>query len=72
MLSNLDIIRSATTVGAQVTRTEGRLGTLRPGAHADLLVLDGDPLADLSVFQDNGAHMAAIMKAGQFHTCRLS
>ncbi len=71
VLSNLEIIRSATTVGAQVTRMEGRLGTLQPGAFADLLVLDGDPLQDLAVFQDQGAHIAAIMKAGQFHTSRL-
>ena len=71
VLSNLEIIRSATTIGAQVTRMEGKLGTLRPGAFADLLVLDGDPLADLAVFQDQGAHIAAIMQAGTFHTCRL-
>jgi imidazolonepropionase-like amidohydrolase len=71
VLSNLEIIRSATTIGAQITRMEGKLGTLRPGAFADLLVLDGDPLKDLAVFQDQGAHIAAIMKAGQFHTCAL-
>ncbi len=71
VLSNLDIIRSATTIGAQVTRTEGKLGTLKPGAFADLLVLDSNPLDDLAVFQDQGAHMAAIMKGGKFHTCRL-
>jgi len=71
VLSNLEIIRSATTTGAQITRTEGKLGTIRPGAFADLLVLDSDPLKDLAVFQDQGAHIAAIMKAGQFHTCRL-
>lgn len=72
VLSNLEIIRSATTVGAQITRTEGKLGTLRPGAFADLLVLDGDPLQDLAVFQQQGAHIAAIMKAGRFHRCRLN
>ncbi len=71
VLSNLEIIRSATTTGAQITRMEGKLGTLRPGAFADLLVLDGDPLKDLAVFQDQGAHIAAIMKGGEFHTCRL-
>ncbi len=71
VLSNLEIIRSATTVGARVTRMEGRIGTLRPGAFADLLVLDDDPLRDLAVFQDQGAHMAAIMKGGRFHACRL-
>jgi imidazolonepropionase-like amidohydrolase len=71
VLSNLEIIRSATTIGAQITRMEGKLGTLRPGAFADLLVLDSNPLEDLAVFQHQGAHIAAIMKAGQFHTCRL-
>ena len=71
VLSNIEIIRSATTVGAQVTRMEGRLGTLRPGAFADLLVLDADPLRDLAVFQDQGAHMAAIMQGGRFHRHRL-
>ena len=72
VLSNLEIIRSATTIGAQVTRMEGKLGTLRPGAFADLLILDDDPLKDLAVFQDQGAHIAAIMKAGTFHSCRLN
>ena len=71
VLSNLEIIRSATTIGAQITRMEGKIGTLRPGAFADLLVLDGDPLKDLAVFQDQGAHIAAIMQAGTFYTCRL-
>jgi imidazolonepropionase-like amidohydrolase len=71
VLSNLDIIRSATTIGAQITRTQGKLGTLKPGAYADLLVLDSNPLDDLAVFQDQGAHMAAIMKGGRFHSCRL-
>lgn len=71
VLPNLEIIRSATTVGAQVLRMEGKLGTLRPGAFADLIVLDTDPLHDLAVFQDQGAHMAAIMQGGRFHACRL-
>jgi imidazolonepropionase-like amidohydrolase len=67
VLSPIEIIRSATTTGAQVVRMEGRLGTLAPGAFADLIVLDGDPLQNLGVFQEQGRHMAAIMKAGQFH-----
>jgi imidazolonepropionase-like amidohydrolase len=67
----IEIIRSATTIGAQVLRMEGRLGTLQAGAFADLLVIDGDPLADLAVFQDQGQHLAAIMKGGAFHKNRL-
>jgi imidazolonepropionase-like amidohydrolase len=45
----LDIIRSATSIAAELVNMPGEIGTLRPGAHADLLVLDGDPLADVGV-----------------------
>ena len=63
----IDVIRSATLVGAEVVRQEGRLGTIRPGAFADLLVVDGNPLKDLGLFKDGGVHLSAIMKAGRFH-----
>jgi imidazolonepropionase-like amidohydrolase len=63
----IDVIRSATLVGAEVVRQEGRLGTIRPGAYADLLVVDGDPVKDLGLFKDGGVHLSAIMKAGRFH-----
>ena len=71
VLPAIDIIRSATTIGAKVLRQEGRLGTLRPGALADLIVVDGDPLSDLGLFQDQGRHLSAIMKGGVFHKNRL-
>src|SRR5215218_8228605 len=70
--SPIEIIRSATTIGAKVLRHEGRLGTLKPGACADLILVDGDPLKDLSLFQDQGRHLSLIMKAGRFHKNRLN
>ena len=63
----IDVIRSATLIGAEVVRQEGKLGTIQPGAHADLLVVDGNPLKDLGLFKDGGPHLSAIMKAGTFH-----
>lgn len=45
----LDVIRSATSTAARLLGMEGEIGTLAPGAHADLLVLDGDPEQDLTV-----------------------
>jgi imidazolonepropionase-like amidohydrolase len=63
----IDVIRSATLIGAEVIRQDGRLGTIQPGAQADLLLVDGDPLEDLGLFKDGGPHLAAIMKAGRFH-----
>jgi imidazolonepropionase-like amidohydrolase len=71
VLSPAEIIRSATTVGAQVVRMEGKLGCLKSGAFADLLVIDGNPLKDLKLFLNQGRHLSAIMKAGRFHKNRL-
>jgi imidazolonepropionase-like amidohydrolase len=61
-----DIIRSATLVNAEIVRQEGKLGELIPGAHADLLVVDGDPYRDISVFLGDGRNIASIMLGGRF------
>src|SRR5262245_33473993 len=72
VVAPIEIIRSATTIAAKVLRLEGKLGTLQPGAWADLLVVDGDPLQELSLLEDQGKHLSVIMKAGKFHKRRLN
>ncbi|MDP3255015.1 MAG: amidohydrolase family protein [Bosea sp. (in: a-proteobacteria)] len=67
VLSPIEIIRSATTIGAQLLRMEGKLGTLRAGAYADMILVDGNPLEDLGLLQDQGARLPVIMKGGVFH-----
>jgi imidazolonepropionase-like amidohydrolase len=67
VLSPIEIIRAATTIGAQVLRREGELGCLESGALADLLVVDGNPLRNLDLLSGQGEHIAGIMKAGAFH-----
>ena len=65
VLPSADLIRSATVVGAEVVGLAGKLGVIAPGAFADLLVIDGDPFADLGLFQDQGRHMSLIMANGR-------
>jgi imidazolonepropionase-like amidohydrolase len=66
-MSAQEIIHSATIVNAQIVRREGELGELVPSAFADLLVVDGDPYRDLRLLQDQGAHIAGIMKGGVWY-----
>ncbi|MGA0597992.1 amidohydrolase family protein [Enterovirga sp. CN4-39] len=66
VLSAIDVIRSATIHAATLLRQEGRIGVLAEGANADLVVVDGDPLADLSLLTRQGQHLPVIMKAGRF------
>lgn len=67
VLGNLEVIRSATSYAAEILMAVGRLGVIAPGAAADLLVLDANPLTDIGVLLGQGEHMLAIMKDGQFH-----
>lgn len=59
-----EVISSATHIAAKLLRMEGRIGCIAPGAFADLIVIDGDPLRDISLLTRQGAHMPIIMKDG--------
>lgn len=59
-----DVIASATVVGAEVLGMGGRLGRLIPGALADLLLVDGDPLQSIDCLLGQGEHIPLVMKAG--------
>ena len=48
-MAPLDVLRSATSVNADVFRIAGKVGRVRPGLLADLLVVDGDPSVDISM-----------------------
>lgn len=72
VLRPIEIIRQATLVGAEIVQQEGKLGVVEPGAHADLIAVDGDPLANLELFLGEGRHLPMIMKAGKFHKNALS
>jgi imidazolonepropionase-like amidohydrolase len=62
--SPANIIRSATTINAALLMQKDKLGTIAPGAYADLLVIDGDPLTDLRVMLDPQRNLKLIMKDG--------
>lgn len=66
VLSAAEVIRSATETGAELIGMAGRLGTIAPGAYADLLVVDGNPLDDLGLLQGQGEHLRAIVQGGRF------
>ena len=66
VLSPAEIIRSATAINAELLQMSGKLGVVWPGAIADLLVVDGNPLKKLALLENQGTHLRAIMKGGKF------
>ncbi len=61
----VEILRQATSIGAEMMMMEGRLGCVAPGAHADLLIVDGDPLKDINLLAAGGRHLSVIMRGGE-------
>jgi len=60
----LEVLRWATKHGAELMGRGDELGTVAEGKLADLLVVDGDPLDDITVLQDR-ARLRAIVKDGE-------
>ncbi len=67
----LDVIGWATRNGAEMIRKEHEFGTIEAGKLADLLVVDGDPVADIDLLGDL-ANLAVVMQGGRFITNRLA
>jgi imidazolonepropionase-like amidohydrolase len=63
VMTPMDVLVSATRVNAELFGLQERIGTIEPGKDADLLVVDGNPLRDLRVFQDP-ERLRLIMKGG--------
>ncbi|THV21789.1 metal-dependent hydrolase family protein, partial [Glycomyces paridis] len=66
-----DVIRSATVTAARLLGEDGRLGRIVPGALADMLVLDGDPLEDLAVLTDPEERLKMVVQGGAVKLDRL-
>ncbi|MBS0399585.1 MAG: amidohydrolase family protein [Proteobacteria bacterium] len=61
----IEILRQATSINADILMQKDRLGCIKPGALADLLVVDGDPLADIELLAASGKQLRVIMRAGE-------
>ena len=70
-----EIMRQATSIGAELIELsgprnryrKGPLGVIRPGAYADLVLIDGEPLDDVSVLADPDKNLRLIMKDGMIY-----
>ncbi|WP_323688291.1 metal-dependent hydrolase family protein [Rhizobium sp. AN69] len=67
----VDTLISATSVNAEMMMMEGRIGVIRRNAVADILVVEGDPTVDATVFTHRGENIDLIMKGGKILKNRL-
>lgn len=73
--TSLEILKQATSHNARLLELtgprnpyqDGPLGVVATGAYADLLIVDGDPLADVTVLEDYQENIQLIMKDGRIY-----
>ncbi|CAG7941287.1 unnamed protein product [Penicillium nalgiovense] len=70
VLTPLQILRSATVNAARLVMQEHRLGQIRDGFVADLLILKESPLEDITVLDRVEEHILAVIKDGRVATSR--
>ncbi|MCV3735609.1 amidohydrolase family protein (plasmid) [Rhizobium sp. TRM96647] len=72
--SGAEILKMVTSTNAELLGLSGprnpypaKLGVVEPGAFADLLLVDGNPLEDIALLGDPQKNLAVIMKDGRIH-----
>ena len=65
VLGHAEALRAATVHAAHVLQQDGLLGVIAPGATADLLLVDGNPLQDISVLLGQGERLQLIVQDGK-------
>src|SRR6202049_4329086 len=61
----VDVLRSATSINADLVQRVGKLGTVAAGAIPDLLVIDGNPLEDLGLLERTDESLLLVLKDGR-------
>jgi imidazolonepropionase-like amidohydrolase len=62
----MDAVMAATKLGGEIMQMGDELGQIKAGYLADLILVDGNPLADVTILQDRN-RLLAVMKDGTFH-----
>ena len=71
VLSSLEVLRSATVTPARMFGRATSLGQIKAGFEADLLVLDADPLQDVTILDRPDRHIKGVMKEGRVYKSGL-
>ena len=70
--SAAEVIRSATRVNAELVNMSGQIGTIAPGAFADIIGVAGDPVQDLRVLAEPETHLKLVIRGGEIVLNRLT
>ncbi|MDM4769903.1 amidohydrolase family protein [Solimonas sp. SE-A11] len=71
IFSPIDLLRSATSINAEIMQKTGLLGSIEAGAYADMIAIDKNPMRDIHVMSRPDENFSVIMKGGEFVRRRI-
>lgn len=69
--SSMEAIIAATRISSEVLGVDSEVGSIEPGKMADLIIVDGNPLEDIRILQDE-TKIKLVMKGGEILKSTLS
>jgi imidazolonepropionase-like amidohydrolase len=67
VMGPMGALMAATKTNAEIIKQENNLGTIEPGKLADFILVKGDPLKDMSLFQNYQENIILIMQDGKIY-----
>ena len=58
-------MKSAISINAEIIQMKGKLGVIKENVFADLLIIKGNPLKDLSIFIESEKNIMLLIKDGE-------
>jgi imidazolonepropionase-like amidohydrolase len=68
----IEVLRSATSINAELLQLPDKIGCVKAGAFADLIILNFDPMKNLSPFSQPEQNIQLVMKNGDIVRTELS
>ena len=62
---NIEVLKSATVINAEILQMKGKIGTIEENALADLIILNDNPIKNINVFNDPNKNVRFILKDGE-------
>jgi len=62
---NIEVLKSATSINAEILQMKGKIGAIKENAYADIIILNGNPIKDINVFEKPMINVKFILKDGE-------
>ena len=69
---NLDVLRSATSINAEIMQMKNQLGVIKEGALADVIIWSDNPIKNINIFDNPKKHLLLIIKDGKINLNRIN